>query len=598
MSAMPLLRKIEWAGLAAALAAGILVFTIRVPDAYGIPKLVAVCAALLVVWTAALFSAGSNGRFKARELDLAVLGCFAATALATFLSEDPYRSVSGAYVFFINGLLPVSLYTAAYFAARRCAAEEALLPVLRAALGAGGLCGLYAALQGFGIEPILPAVGHGSIGGRTISTLGGPIYLGSALIPLAPLGLHFLLEKRSWDRILGGIGSLLIWAGILGSVSRGALIGAMAGCLFAWLASRRELVSVLLSRRGMIASVSALIAFGGLLTASAARGRSAADRGRVEVWKIALRVAGANPVFGIGPGGFETGLRRHRSDAYVALVGPAGSQADAHNDVLHVAATTGAAGLLAYGFLLFALVRLVSRALARDGPERGRTAAFAGAALGLFVQAKVNPVSFVAILTMAVFAGFLEDRGDSDGRAEFPARAVSASFAVLCAAALLLAGQLLRTDSLRQVAETARAKGDMDTAIISYRAAIRGNPFYSEYGSSYGTLLGMLVERAPEEVRKPLAEEMFKLAGLLKRRHPKDVRGPHLYGAACLIGGPLLKSDCLDEAWREMELAYARDPYSLTVLRDAAEVARRLGRDETASAFDRRLAYAAGLRSK
>ncbi|MFA5139232.1 MAG: O-antigen ligase family protein [Elusimicrobiota bacterium] len=574
-------------GLAVAIAGALLAFTIKVPDAYGIPKLLAVAAGALAAWWGVLAGSVPGERVGGTPPDRAVLLCIAVVTLATAFSEDPPRSVSGGYVYFLYGILPVSLFASLHFAASRLSRPETILWTLRAALGAAVLCGAYAGLQAAGLEPLLPVASAGTIKGRVISTLGGPVYLGSALVAFAPLALHFALKDDPADRALGLLATLAVWTGMFFSVSRGAMAGGMAACAFAWIASRRDLSRRFRSSGALVVTVAAGAALAALLAFGTSRSRTASDAGRVEVWKTALRTAVAHPVLGVGPDAFEIGLRRHRTERLVALVGPGGGQADAHNEFLQIAATMGVVGLLAYGFLLWSLAAALVSALSQDGPERALTAALGGALVGVFIQAKVNPVSFSAIVSLSVFSGWISARSRPIGP-EVPVRPAAGVFLGLAFASLIFSAVLFHTDHLRQIAETARARGDMDTAIVSYRSAIRRNPCYCEYGSAYGSLLAMLVFKAPEPVRPPLAKELFVLARKLKKRHPGDVRGSHMLGLACLVGGKLAGEDCLQAAEKELERARRLDPYSPAVLRDSAGIARLAGDSAAAAGFEKR----------
>ena len=581
------------AGLVLAITGALLVFTIKVPDAYGIPKLIATGLGVLTAWAGVLLGIQSR-RLNFRRADGAALACGAATLVCAAFSEDPLRSLSGGYVYFLGGVLPVSLYLSLYFAAGRFDSHETILRVLRLGLAAAVLCGVYAGLQALGVEPVLPAAGHGTISGRVISTLGGPVYLGSALIPFAPTALYFSLRQNRADRVLGIVATGAVWAGLLFSGSRGAMIGATVGSLFAWIASQRALSRVFLSGKNIAAGAAALTAVA-VLASLIGTARTQADRSRVEVWKTAVRIAAEHPVFGVGPDAFEIGFRKHRTEAHVRMLGPVAGQADAHNDFLHVAATTGGLGLLAYGFLLWTLCAGLAGALSRDGPERALFAALGGALLGVFLQAKVNPVSFSALVSLSVFSGWIVSRVEPS-KFSLDARAVGAAFAAVAVAGLALSADLFYTDRLRQVAETARAKGDMDATIIAYRSAIRKNPFYAEYGSSYATVLAMLVRKAPEVVRAPLAKELFTLSGIVKRRHPGDVRGPHLSGLACAVGGTLAGEDCLSAALSAIARARELDPYSTTVLADSAALARMAQDEAAAVGFERRRTEILALR--
>ncbi len=567
--------------LAGALVSLLLVFSIRVPDAYGLPKLFAGAVFCAMACGFLWYGSPRRGVGKA-PLDPAVLAVLGATLYCALLSPSPLRGLVGQYGYSLYGLFPMLVLAVLYYLGTRSSEDGTIETVLRVYLGAGILCALYAGLQKAGIEPILPHPDNGIVAGRAMSTLGGPVFLGSALVPLCPLGLHFVLRKKNLDRFLGGAALFAAVVGVYASGSRAAFFGGIIGCLFVWIASdknraRRFLrpVPIALAGAALAAVLAVSMAFGV---------RSASDSERIDVWKSAARSFAARPILGVGPDSFGEAYRRHRSLESVAFVGSHSGQLDAHNDILQIAATLGVVGLLCYGFLLWRLM-LIFRKILGDhdrGPVHGRSIAFMGSVVGVFVFAKVNPVSIAAIAPLCVFMGWLAPR-EKDAESPWEAQTPSAVFAISCCL-VVLSTLFCRADHLRQRAETAKARGDMDTAIISYRRALRLNPAYATYFSSYGTLLSFLVRKAPEEVRRPLAVELFDLARRARRYHPGEVRGAHLVGTACVVGSKLADEDCRVEARRELRRARDLEPFSASVLKTSARAA--LAENDRAAAAD------------
>ena len=117
------------------------------------------------------------------------------------------------------------------------------------------------------------------------------------------------------------------------------------------------------------------------------RSFSEGDNQRSLTWKAAAKISAQNPMFGIGPDGFDDGFRRNKPDGF----GPHFA-ANAHNDILQVAATGGLFALLAYVlFCLDALTYLTGPAL--------------GSFVAVFVNAKMNPIPLEAMILLAVICG-------------------------------------------------------------------------------------------------------------------------------------------------------------------------------------------------
>lgn len=113
----------------------------------------------------------------------------------------------------------------------------------------------------------------------------------------------------------------------------------------------------------------------------------ASNKQRIDIWGVAIKAFKEHPVVGVGPGEFETYFRNNKPEGFGVNVA-----ANAHNDILQVAATTGVVGLFFYLAFFYAAFRSVS------GPSLGALTA-------LFVAAKFNPIPIEAIVLAAVILG-------------------------------------------------------------------------------------------------------------------------------------------------------------------------------------------------
>jgi tetratricopeptide (TPR) repeat protein len=112
----------------------------------------------------------------------------------------------------------------------------------------------------------------------------------------------------------------------------------------------------------------------------------------LRVWKQYL-------LLGSGPDTFFEAFRPYRRVEYLRATGAGVTQADAHNDVIQMAATQGVIGLAVYLWLFFIFLRMMMRA---DPKSRG---SWGAALLALLVQNQFNFSSVTTSAWAAVFAG-------------------------------------------------------------------------------------------------------------------------------------------------------------------------------------------------
>lgn len=118
--------------------------------------------------------------------------------------------------------------------------------------------------------------------------------------------------------------------------------------------------------------------------------RSHGDSQRLITWDIAAKTALEHPWIGVGPDNFGPYFMVRRPASF-------GNEraADAHNDILQVAATVGFVGLAAYCWFVVAGFSVL----------RGPALA---AVVALFVNAKFSPVELEPLILAAVIAGAYE----------------------------------------------------------------------------------------------------------------------------------------------------------------------------------------------
>lgn len=208
--------------------------------------------------------------------------------------------------------------------------------------------------------------------------------LAAALALLLPLCLALALRGgRRPDTFAAWAATGLLGAALAWTSSRGAWMGAAAGCALVLVLLRRELrwVGVV----GALAAVGGIVwfgpaALGEYLAASDPIGGLPA---RIEIWTRAVYIVRDFPFTGIGPGAFDEVVVRLYP---YFLISSDSAIPHAHNLPLQVAVELGLPGLAAFLALNMVVVALLARVLGRcPGPHAGQPRALAAGALGAVV---------------------------------------------------------------------------------------------------------------------------------------------------------------------------------------------------------------------
>ncbi|MBI3893783.1 MAG: O-antigen ligase family protein [Candidatus Wallbacteria bacterium] len=210
-----------------------------------------------------------------------------------------------------------------------------------------------------------------AIRARAASTFANPNLLAGYLALWLPVACGQLLEAEA--PLAAGSASLLLFAGLLFTFSRGGWLGGALGvAAFAW-TCRGHPGARRLRVTAAGATLIALLGAGQVAERASSVGK-AGELGihqRIELYRGVLACIRARPLSGAGFNGFETVYPRHRLvGGYYPL--------DAHNDLLHVAVEAGLPGALLYSALLAALLVIAFRACAGGADATG-----AGLACGL-----------------------------------------------------------------------------------------------------------------------------------------------------------------------------------------------------------------------
>lgn len=551
-------------GLALAVVGVLLAASPSVASYYAPPKLVVLALGAAWAWACILRRPDASFRPDTPlDLPLAALGLV--LLLSTLASEDPAVSVLGSYAMHAYGLLPLGL-CAALFYGTVCSGQS-LQPAasMRFCLWAGLASAFYGLLQKAGVEMIwgLPsALAYG----RISALQGNPTFLGSCLLMLLPVALHFALDRKGSDRSLGWTALALLSTAVALTLSRAAWLGAAAGCTayLVWTGRTKA--------RGLI--MAAVLLACGLVVVAKFRPVAQSDSMRLRLWESGLRIFTQDPWLGSGPDTFQSALGRAMTDGYLRTHGRNVSQNNAHNDLLQVLTTTGLAGLLAYLGVLLGAARAARQAL-NDPARRDAAAALAGALLGLFIQAKFNAAPLASLALAGLFAGLLA----RPGKAPLPRTAPAAAM-LFCLVALGVAGRLYWADRAQMTAIAHANAGRNQQALDGYRRASRLNPAETSYQLARTRLLLNLAKTVTEPgVRLRFLQEAVAAARRSAVWRPASVTAQQSLGVSLTMLSVATGPVGLAEAEQAFDRALKLDRGLPGLLENRIKVAR-LRKDE------------------
>ncbi len=330
-------------------------------------------------------------------LDGPVLAFVAVAAAATAVSVDVFVS------FFPSSLrgegwLTYAAYGLIALAASRLDRRHAV-GVLASSLVAGGIVGVLAALQYYGL-PVDAWLGIDTPPphfGRAYATLGNAMFLGGYAILVLPLAICWTVSARGPMAALAMTSAVLLGVALLTAQARAAWIGAAAATAIAVVLMRWPAPA----RRRAAALVIVMVVVGTAIVTTRPSPRLARRvsatfdvrdpslNQRLYVWKHTAPLILSRPLLGWGFGTLlgrfpDAGSPEWQSHFGLSVVGID----TPHNEILHVAFSVGLIGLGAYLWVWIVMVRsLLAAARASDAAARvvaiGLLAAMAGYAMWL-----------------------------------------------------------------------------------------------------------------------------------------------------------------------------------------------------------------------
>lgn len=244
--------------------------------------------------------------------------------------------------------------------------------------------GFIQAATGLGLQTAWQAFDPGII--RINATFADPNALAAYYALVGPIVLGLTFGAAGWRRVAWGAGFLTIVMAMVMTAGRTGLLSLAIACtLLVWLGFRRHLEAVdpwplirthgrAAARGGLIAvlAIVGLLAVAGttlnvqhaqqtsylhtwLYTLNLRQPVDAIAKGRLAVWQTTAAMVRDAPLTGVGLGMSVNEFERYRSALDMETL-PTDARLSAHNTFLLVAADLGLLGLLAFGFMLAAVV--------------------------------------------------------------------------------------------------------------------------------------------------------------------------------------------------------------------------------------------------
>lgn len=326
-------------------------------------------------------------------LDIPLVLFLLSQIISTIFSIDQHTSIWGYYSRSNGGLLSTVSYILLYFAFVSNFEKSDVVKFLKGAVFAGGLVSLYAIPEHFGVSPscIILTSDFGvncwvqDVQARVFGTIGQPNWLAAYLAMLIfPAIYFFITAKSNFSKTCYLLLFTCYYLAFTFTYSRGTTLGFFAGFILlsiSYLASHlkgvklnsQSLKSFLVIVAGVILINlyfgSALTSFKLEKTNIAARpsiiqnqpspgtqlenGGTESGKIRLIVWKGALEIFKANPLFGSGVETFAYAYYKFRPAEHNLVSEWDFLYNKAHNEYLNYLATTGLFGFLSYLAIIF-----------------------------------------------------------------------------------------------------------------------------------------------------------------------------------------------------------------------------------------------------
>ena len=343
--------------------------------------------------------------FKRTPLDIP-LGLFLLSQIiSTFISIDVHTSIWGYYSRSNGGLLSVLSYIVLYYAFVSNFNKDSVLKFLNTAIISGVLVSLYSIPEHFGLSPSCVLLTNEfsancwvqDVQARVFGTIGQPNWLAAYLSMLIFPSIYFLIQSKTKLKFaLYFASTILMYLAFTFTYSRGATLGLIAGAAVmaaALLApyflkhpkhissENNPLTSLKIFAIVVLTFITVNIYFGSAITTFKLENSDIASRPsiiqqqapsgtqlenggtesgqiRLIVWKGALEIFKAYPIFGSGVETFAYAYYQYRPSEHNNVSEWDFLYNKAHNEYLNYLATTGLFGFLSYMAIILTFVAL------------------------------------------------------------------------------------------------------------------------------------------------------------------------------------------------------------------------------------------------
>lgn len=474
--------------------------------AYELPKAILLYVLALTAIFAYFARSLLMGKIVIRRTPLnKPLGAMAIVAtIATLASPVAFVSVFGEYGRFMNLPTIYSLSILSFMATQFMYQKDWLNNLITATLTSFGLICIYGIAQNFGFSMLEhPLI---EVSGRSLSTLGNPVFFGGYIALMLPLALSFLIDEERTVPIPKTVLGILVVLGMVGvilSQTRGAWLGVIIGILATLILHRKRFLKgistfgaltifaiafllLVLSIAGQDVMKDRVVSIKERLT-SAANLSSGGAATRFEIWKSAVNMVSVRPILGYGPDQMHVWSPAFKTQKMAQL--EMNTIPDkAHNDLFQQAIDGGVLNLLIYLWIIVILVAVSARVGNEQNSNRSYAIAIAVALTGYFAQG-LSGISVIGIAAPAyIFAGTLvssyRNEAVEDIEINFKTKrnveliAVAAMVVTIIA---LLSFKPIVANAYFLNGKQAELSGNEAQAIIQFNNAIQMYPYENEY---------------------------------------------------------------------------------------------------------------------
>jgi O-antigen ligase len=378
------------------------VFHIRLPVSAISPSEAAFAVVAAAWFARVVVRPESVARPALRDIPVAVL--LLAVAIGVLHAEDPAPVVRVTILW--------ALFYLVYLQAQSFSGSEMRHIIMAFAVGAG-LLGAYGAVSYLRAGDAQLFAGGAFTSERAVATFDDPNYYASlltlALLPTLALVLYGI-RRYAWLLLPAAA----IFAGLVFSLSRGAMLGFAVGLLLmlAWRRARRVALVVAAVLIGLTAANANPVVhsdyFGTVEQRLSTLRHPTEESRRPQIWAAAVDMAVEHPFFGIGVNQFQLqAVKRNLYERGEPLE-------NAHDIYLSLAAETGFIGLAAFLMLVAALGSRAAAAIAADQGAFALSLGLSAAMLAFLVQGLTSAQIRVPVLVaiFLLYAGMITGLAD------------------------------------------------------------------------------------------------------------------------------------------------------------------------------------------